>query len=127
MPAPCRAGEDDVRGVGLTVATKAAVLLLAMVACSQNLGLRPMLALSLSSIVYMLVARELRGALGMMGFLAVLGPLYVAYTRWGVSSIILSPLQVFQMWHLFSVTACACVALALVVCVGAVAANGVMA
>ncbi len=109
MPVPCRVGEGDARGAGLTVATKAAVLLLAMLACSTNLGPYPMLALSLSSIAYLLAARERRVALGMLAFLAVLGPLYVAYTYWGVAPIVISPIHVFQMWHLFPVTAAACV------------------
>lgn len=102
-------GESDARGTGLTVATKGAVLLLAMAACSLNLGLYPMLALNLSSIVYLLVAREPRIALGMLAFLAMLGPLYVAYTYRGVAPIVISPIHVFQMWHLFPVMAAACV------------------
>lgn len=102
-------GKDDARGTGLTVATKTAVLLLAMAACSLNLGLYPMLALSLSSLAYLVVAGEQRIALGMLAFLAVLGPLYVAYTYLGVAPIVISPIHVFQMWHLFPVTSAACV------------------
>lgn len=109
MPVPCRVDEGDARGTGLTVATKVTVLLLAMPACSLNLGLYPMLMLSLSSIAYVLAARERRIALGMLAFLAVLGPLYVAYTCWGVAPIIISPIHVYQMWHLFPTTAAACV------------------
>ncbi|WP_417119206.1 hypothetical protein [Olsenella phocaeensis] len=62
MPVPCRVDEGDARGTGLTVATKVTVLLLAMVACSLSMGLYPMLMLmlSLSSIAYVLAARERR-------------------------------------------------------------------
>lgn len=97
------------RDTGLSVPTKVLVLALAIATASQHLRILPMLALNLSMIAYMVLARQKRMAVGMLAYLAIIGPVYAAYTIWGVRPFILSPIQINQMWSVFSVMGAVCV------------------
>ena len=66
------------RDTGLSVPTKVLVLALAIATASQHLRILPMLALNLSMIAYMVLARQKRMAVGMLAYLAVIGPVYAA-------------------------------------------------
>ena len=92
---------------GFTVATEVIVLALVMVTADCDLKLFPMLALSLASLVYMIVARQARAAFSMLIYLAVLGPIYVGYMAYGMRPVFLSPIQIYQAWNTFPVLAAA--------------------
>lgn len=94
---------------GFTVATELIVLALFMATAECDLSILPMITLNLASLAYMVAAHQPRMAAGMLAFLAVVGPVFVIYTAYGVRPIILSPIQIYQMWHAFPVMAAACI------------------